>query len=347
MKLSPLLLVPFLFQVATAVINITTVRTTITNSAPSNLCTSYITSGGLGLLAWLATADFYAQSTSDIAILGTGVRTYTYIVQWFFTFDDPLEATGFNIGALTSAVSLLTTVNVVVNPTQGGFILSYNDTVTYPIVLNAELLNGLNCFDSIIGYTTGFTGGPNPTTIILGSSDFWLNPANDLTCHHDIPDEYLPRHSDQHVDIGNGYLHYSSIVWYLYHYVDQYHDPNIYPNRVSPYCLHLFNYRCYPVSKFLKFFLKFELFLKFFLKFELFLKFFLKFEFFLKFFLKFEFFLKFFLEFFEFFLEFFLQLFHAIIFEFEFFKFFEFFEFFQFFPQLFRRSKLVLLHLFF
>ncbi|ODQ78942.1 hypothetical protein BABINDRAFT_8571 [Babjeviella inositovora NRRL Y-12698] len=179
MRLSPLLLVPFLFQVATAVINITTVSTSITNTTPSNLCNSYVTSGGLGLLAWLATADFYAQSTTDIAILGTGVRTYTYIVQWFFSFDDPLGATGFNVNTLTAAVSALTTVNVVVNPTQGGFILSYNDTVTYPILLGVDLTNGLNCFDSIIGYTTGFTGGSNPTTIILGSSDFWLNPAND------------------------------------------------------------------------------------------------------------------------------------------------------------------------
>ncbi|ODQ78140.1 hypothetical protein BABINDRAFT_9381, partial [Babjeviella inositovora NRRL Y-12698] len=167
MRLSPLLLVPFLFQVATAVINITTVVTSITNTVPTNLCNSYVTSGGLGLLAWLATADFYAQSTTDIAVLGTGVRTYTYIVQWFFSFDDPLEATGFDVSSLTAAVSALTTVNVVVNPTQGGFILSYNDSVTDPIVAGVDLLDGLNCFDSIIGYSTDFTGGPNPTTVIL------------------------------------------------------------------------------------------------------------------------------------------------------------------------------------
>ncbi|ODQ83272.1 hypothetical protein BABINDRAFT_82861 [Babjeviella inositovora NRRL Y-12698] len=182
MKLSPLFLVPFLFQVATAAISITTVTTSLTNPSPSNLCNSYVTSGGLGLSAWQATADFYAASTNDVAILGTGVRSYKYIVQWFFTFDNPLDATGFDISTLTAAVSLLTTLNVVVNPTQGGFILSYNDTVTYPIVLGVDLTNGLNCFNSLIGYTLSFTGGPSPQTVILGSAAFWLNPINGLTC---------------------------------------------------------------------------------------------------------------------------------------------------------------------
>ncbi|ODQ76969.1 hypothetical protein BABINDRAFT_10607, partial [Babjeviella inositovora NRRL Y-12698] len=182
MKLSPIFLVPFLFQVATAVINVTSVTTSLTNPAPSNLCDSFVTSGGQGVHAWLATANFFAASTRDSGNMYDRLRHYEYVVQWFFTFDSQLDATGFDISTLTSAISLRTTVNVVVNPTQGSYILSYNDTVAHPLVSGEDRNKGLNSFNSLIGYTTIFTGGPNPTIVILGSSEFWTKPAHGLTC---------------------------------------------------------------------------------------------------------------------------------------------------------------------
>ncbi|ODQ83274.1 hypothetical protein BABINDRAFT_159706 [Babjeviella inositovora NRRL Y-12698] len=182
MKFSPLLLIPFLLQVATAAVRTTTVSTSLTNSVPSNLCSSYITSGGQGASAWHATAEFYADSTNGITLLGTGVRNYKYIVQWYFSFDSPLGATDFDVSCLTSLVSTFSAISVTVNTEQGAFILSYNDTVTYPVVLGVDLLSGYNCFDSLIGFTLSFKGGDTSKTIILGSSLFWLNPVSSVKC---------------------------------------------------------------------------------------------------------------------------------------------------------------------
>ncbi|ODQ77275.1 hypothetical protein BABINDRAFT_10186 [Babjeviella inositovora NRRL Y-12698] len=182
MRFSVLFFLPFLLQTAQAAINYTTVTTSIAEPSNSDVCNTYETAGGRGTDAWYARVQFIADSTNDIAILGTGVRSYKYLVQWYFTYAVPLEATDFDVSFLTGATGLLTTVDVIVNPQQGAFIFSYNSTVTYPIALGVDLLNGLNCFNTLIGYNLKFSGGDFDRTVIMGSSLFWLNPINGLSC---------------------------------------------------------------------------------------------------------------------------------------------------------------------